>query len=129
MNKIFLTGNLTRDPDPIRTTPSGKDVCSFTIAVNRRGAKTDGEQTADFFRINAWGVKAKSCHDYLAKGRKVGVIGELNARLYENKEGKTQLSLDVFADEVEFLSPRGEPANVLPAMEEMASISEEDIPF
>ena len=132
MNKVILIGNLTRDPDPIRTIPGKNgnpsiDVCSFTIAVNRRGVKTEDEQTADFFRINAWRGLAQSCHNYLSKGKKVSVIGELQARLYESKEGKTQLSLDVHADEVEFLSPKGDATKQ--SMDQMADIPAEDIPF
>lgn len=106
MNKIILIGNLTKDPEQ-RETSSGVKVTSFTIAVNRRFA-SDGEKVTDFFRINAWRGLADSCFNYLSKGRKVGVIGELQARTYENHEGKSVMSLDVSADEVEFLTPRSE---------------------
>lgn len=107
MNKIILIGNLTHDPE-LRSTASGVTVCSFTIAVNRRFAQQGGERVADFFRINAWRQLGETCSRYLAKGRKVAVIGELQARTYEAKDGTTRMSLDVSADEVEFLSPRGQ---------------------
>lgn len=99
MNKITLIGNLTNDPD-LKTTNNGVQVCTFTIAVNRRFSK---DQT-DFFRINVWRNLGETCKKYLAKGRKVAVIGELQARTYQTKDGKTMMSLDVQADEVEFLS-------------------------
>lgn len=107
MNKIVLIGNLTHDPET-RSTPNGVTVCSFTIAVNRRFVSQGGEKQTDFFRINAWRQLGDVCSRYLAKGRKVAVIGELQARIYEAKDGTTRLSLDVSADEVEFLTPRGQ---------------------
>ena len=107
MNKITLIGNLTHDPET-RSTPSGVTVCSFTIAVNRRFASQDGQKQTDFFRINAWRQLGDTCARYLAKGRKVAVIGELQARTYEAKDGTTRMSLDVSADEVEFLTPRAQ---------------------
>lgn len=107
MNKITLIGNLTHDPET-RTTQSGVTVCSFNIAVNRRFAQQGGERQTDFFRINAWRQLGETCARYLAKGRKVAVIGELQARTYEAKDGTTRMSLDVSADEVEFLTPRSQ---------------------
>ena len=71
MNKIILTGNLTRDPET-RATGNGATVCSFSIAVNRRFAQQNGEKVTDFFRINAWRQLGDTCAKYLAKGRKVG---------------------------------------------------------
>lgn len=104
MNKITVIGNLTADPE-IRSTQTGKNVCTFTIAVNR---KKVSEPQTDFFRINAWNGLADTCVRFLNKGKKVAVIGELQARTYEDRQGKTRLSLDVSADEVEFLSPKEE---------------------
>ena len=103
MNKITLIGNLTNDPE-LRATTSGVQVCTFTIAVNRRFANSDGEKQTDFFRINAWRQLGDVCAKHLAKGRKVAVVGELQARLYDAKNGDKRMSLDVAADEVEFLS-------------------------
>lgn len=107
MNKITLIGNLTHDPET-RTTPNGVTVCTFTIAVNRKFASQGGERQTDFFRINAWRQLGETCSRYLAKGRKVAVVGELQARLYDAKDGTTRMSLDVSADEVEFLTPRSQ---------------------
>lgn len=110
MNKLTIIGNLTKDPET-RTTSTGNTVCSFTVAVNR---KKVSEPQTDFFRINAWGKLGELCARFLGKGRKVAVLGELQARTYESKDGKTMLSLDVVADEVEFLSP-AENAQAKPA--------------
>ena len=107
MNKVFLIGNLTRDPE-LRTTPSGKSVCTFTIAVNRKKKnKSQNEQPeADFFRITVWNGLGESCAKYLTKGRKVSVIGSVSCRTYEGNDGVTRASLEVEADDVEFLSSR-----------------------
>lgn len=139
MNKIVLIGNLTRDPE-LRATPNGVSVCSFNIAVNRRFNNADGEKVADFFRINAWRQLGENCGRYLAKGKKVAVIGELQARTYEAADGTTRMSLDVSADEIEFLTPRGDaaPASApAPAASQQAQyspsdfndIQNDDIPF
>ena len=137
MNKIMLIGNLTRDPE-LRSTSSGVTVCSFTIAVNRRFAQQGGERQTDFFRINAWRQLGETCARYLTKGRKVAVIGELQARTYQGNDGATRMSLDVSADEVEFLSPRQQEEGGAPAQRQNAAppdfagftdIQSDDIPF
>ena len=137
MNKITLIGNLTHDPE-VRSTPNGVTVCSFTIAVNRRFASgAGGERPTDFFRINAWRQLGETCARYLSKGRKVAVIGELQARTYEAKDGTTRMSLDVQADEVEFLSPKQQEEGAAPSaraenaqdMAGFTDIQSDDIPF
>ena len=139
MNKITLIGNLTHDPE-VRSTPNGVTVCTFTIAVNRRFAQQGGEKAPDFFRINAWRQLGENCARYLAKGRKVAVVGELQARTYEGKDGATRMSLDVSADEVEFLTPRSQdegsgysaPRQNNAAPQDLAGftdIQSDDIPF
>lgn len=105
MNKIFLIGNLTADPE-LRTTATGVNVCTMTIAVNRRFASNREERQSDFFRITAWRQLGETCSRFLSKGRKVAVVGELSARIYEAKDGTPRVSLEVTAEEVEFLSPR-----------------------
>jgi len=138
MNKITLIGNLTHDPD-VRSTPNGVTVCTFTIAVNRRFANSSGERPTDFFRINAWRQLGETCARYLSKGRKVAVVGELQARTYEAKDGTTRLSLDVQADEVEFLSPKPQDdgasgssrgnGNAQQDLAGFTDIQSDDIPF
>lgn len=107
MQKLFIVGNLTGDPQT-HTTSSGKEVCSFTVAVNRRQKKADGTAEADFFRVSAWEGMAKVCQQYLAKGRKVAVTGNVSVSTYQAQDGTTRASMDVFAQDVEFLTPRGE---------------------
>ncbi|HPJ03192.1 MAG TPA: single-stranded DNA-binding protein [Candidatus Limiplasma sp.] len=108
MNKLTIIGNLTRDPET-RTVASGSTVCSFTLAVNRRRSSQNNNQPdADFFRVSAWNKLGEVCQRYLAKGRKVCVVGNVSVSSYEAKDGTTRFSLDVYAEDVEFLSPRSE---------------------
>ena len=104
MNKVFIIGNLTRDPET-RQTPSGITICTFTIAVNRRGKD---EKAVDYFRVTAWRQLAENCQRFLAKGRKVAVTGAVSLNTYTKKDGTGGASLEVNADEVEFLSPRSD---------------------
>lgn len=101
MNKIFLIGNLTRNPE-LRTTQSGVSVCSFGLAVNRRH-KAEGQPDADFFNVTAWRGLAETVAKYLGKGRKVCVTGEVSVRTYEGRDGSQKMSAEVAAQDVEFL--------------------------
>ncbi len=112
MNKIFLIGNLTRDPE-LRTTPNGFSICTFGLAVNRR-RKVEGQPDVDFFTINAWRQLGETCAKYLSKGRKVCVTGALQARMYDGKDGVKRMSLDVEADDIEFL-PNAAQAGEMPS--------------
>ena len=109
MNKLFIVGNLTRDPE-LRTTAAGDSVCSFSVAVNRRGRRDNqgGQPEADFFRVTAWRALGENCAKFLSKGRKVAVTGSVRVSTYQAQDGTTRASLEVQADDVEFLSPRGE---------------------
>lgn len=109
MQILTIIGNLTRDPET-RTTTSGSMVCSFTVAVNRR-KKTEGQPEADFFRVSAWNQLGDNCQKYLAKGRKVCVVGTVTAHAYTTQDGKAAASLEVMANNIEFLSARGETGN------------------
>ncbi len=104
MQKLTIIGNLTHSPET-KDTQSGSMVCTFTVAVN---AQIKGEKVASFYRVSAWGRLADVCNRYLTKGAKVAVVGDLNARLYEGKDGEKRMSLDVRADEVEFLTAKAE---------------------
>ena len=136
MNRIILIGNVSTDPEQ-RTTPNGKSVCSFNLAVNRKYSNADGDRQTDFFRINAWGKLGDSCAKYLTKGRKVAVSGELQARMYDARNGQQRLALDVQADEVEFLSPaenaQSKPAKsskpAQPDEPDFSDIDTGDLPF
>lgn len=104
MNKAIIIGNLTKDPE-LRTTPQGISVCSFTVAVNRGfGDKKD----VDFIPVVTWRVLAENCGKFLAKGRKVGVSGRIQVRSYDANNGERRYVTEIIADDVEFLSPKGE---------------------
>lgn len=109
MNKLTIIGNLTRDPE-LRSTTTGKTVCSFTVAVNRRQnaqQRQAGQQPdADYFNVSAWNERGEICAKYLAKGRKVCVIGPVACRSFVRNDGSAGASMEVTADEVEFLSSR-----------------------
>ena len=106
MNKLFLIGNLTRDPEASETS-SGVAYCRMSIAVNRPYSGSDGERQTDFFNITVWNRRAENCGKYLKKGNKVAVIGSLQNRSYEDKDGIKRNVTDIVASEVEFLTPKG----------------------
>ena len=144
MNRLFIIGNLTRDPE-LRSTPSGAQVCDFTVAVNRRSRRDaqNGQPDADFFRVSAWNQLGENCAKYLTKGRKVCVIGSVSVRTYQGSDGNTRASLEVMANDVEFLTPRGEseasgaysaPAASAPAADSQAApgftaVETDELPF
>lgn len=126
MNKLFLIGNLTKDPE-ISQTQNGLTICKFGIAVNRP-YQTNGERTTDFFSITVWRTLADNCGKYLKKGSKVAVTAQLQNHSYEDKDGNKRSRNDIIAEAVEFLSSvkndaqdRQEP----PVLEE----TDEDLPF
>lgn len=127
MNKLTIIGNVTRDPET-RTTSNGKNVCSFTVAVNSRKS-----EKADFFRVSAWDKKAELCQQYLAKGRKVAVMGPVSVSVYQSNSGETRADMNVNADEVEFLSRgengSGETEAPAPAKGYTDVTNDEDLPF
>lgn len=145
LNKVFLIGNLTRDPE-LRYTPTGTAVVNFGMAVNRRFTDQSGEKREDtcFVRITVFGKQAESCNQYLSKGRLVFVEGRLQYRSWE-VEGQKRSSLDVVADRVQFLGAAREssieapdeaggiepspvePSSPKPEVEE--SSNEEALPF
>jgi len=102
MNKIVITGNVCHTPET-RTTQSGKSVCSFDVAVN---SKRGGETKTEYFRISAWNKLGEVCQQYAIKGKKVLVMGEVSARAYMGRDGEPRYSIEVLAQDVEFLSPR-----------------------
>ena len=105
MNKVFLIGNLTRDPE-LRETPSGVAMCRFSIAVNRAFASQDGERQTDFFECTAWRGLAETIARYTKKGRKVAVVGSIQLRNYEDNQGVKRTAVDIIVQDCEFLSPR-----------------------
>ena len=106
MNKVFLIGNLTRDPE-LTETPSGVAVCHFAIAVNRNYASSNGERQTDFFNCTAWRSLAETIARYTKKGNKVAVSGSIQLRDYEDNQGAKRTAVDIIVQDVEFLTPKG----------------------
>lgn len=111
MNKVFLMGNLTRDPE-LRYVPSGTAVANFSVAVNRPYKDATGEKKEEvsFIRVVVWGKMAEVCGEYLSKGRPVLVEGRLKSRSWESPDGQKKSALDVVATSVQFLGSRGDRA-------------------
>jgi len=103
MNKCFLIGNLTKDPE-LKTTTSGTSVCNFTLAVTRRFSNQQGEREADFLPIVVWRAQAENCAKYLRKGSQVAVAGTIQTRSYEAQDGSRRYVTEVVGDEVKFLN-------------------------
>ena len=136
MNKVILVGNLTRDPE-LTETPTGIAVCRFSIAVTRDYANSEGTRETDFFNITVWRGRAENCGKYLKKGNKVAVIGSLQNRSYEDKDGIKRTVTDVIASEVEFLTPKNAQTDVdedvvsapVKKRPELEAIDDNQLPF
>lgn len=136
MNKVILVGNLTRDPE-LSETPNGIAVCRFSIAVTRDYQNGDGTRETDFFNITVWRGRAENCGKYLKKGNKVAVVGSLQNRSYEDKDGIKRNVTDVVANEVEFLTPKNaqsetDDSSVVTAKRErpqLEAIDDNQLPF
>ena len=138
MNKLFLIGNLTRDPE-MSETATGVAFCRLGIAVNRPYQGSDGERATDFFNVTVWRGQAENCARYLKKGSKVAIVGSLQNRSYEDKDGNKRQVTDIIANEVEFLSVRtageGGEFDVEPMRPirserpQLEPVNEEDLPF
>lgn len=105
MNKVFLIGNLTRDPE-LTETSGGIKICRFAIAVNRNYSGADGERKTDFFNCVAWRALGETVARYTRKGTKVAVSGSIELRNYEDSQGIKRTGIDIVAQDVEFLTPK-----------------------
>ena len=110
MNKVFLIGRLTRDPE-LRYTGNNTAVASFSIAVNRSFTNQQGEREADFFNVTVWRKQAENVKNYLSQGSQVAVEGRLQTRNYEDKDGQKRYVTEVVADNVEFLGSKNSSNN------------------
>ena len=135
MNKLTIIGNLTQNPE-LRSTKDGIPVCSFTVAVNRQqtqAQKQKGERPeADFFNVTAWRQLGENAAKFLEKGKKVCVIGRVSVRTWET-ETKHGASLEVLAEDIEYLSPRvsdsvNAPAPV-DAQTQVQIVETDELPF
>lgn len=116
MNKIYLIGNLTRDPELVETA-SGVQRCRFSIAVNRNYRSADGERQADFFNCTAWRGLAETISRYTKKGTKVCVVGSVEMREYEDNTGARRTAVDVMVQDFEILTPKAEDGSSFDAAE------------
>ena len=107
MNKVILMGRLTRDVE-MRQTPSGVSLARFSIAVNRRFAGRDAQQTADFINCVAWRQTGEFIARYFRKGSMIAVVGSLQSRSWDGQDGKRQYSTEVQVDEAYFTGSRAE---------------------
>jgi single-strand DNA-binding protein len=104
VNSVSIIGRLTRDPE-LRTLPSGQNVCSLRLAVDRAGPKTDEGIGAGFFDVTLWGKTAEVAADNLAKGRQVGIVGELRWREWE-QDGVKRQSVEINGSRMTFVGSR-----------------------
>jgi len=107
LNKVFLIGNLTRDPE-IRYTSSGAAVCSFGMATNRSWKDSEGEvrEEAEFHNLVAWNKMAEVCYQILAKGMKVYIEGELRTRSWDDEDGNTKYRTEIKINEMILLDSK-----------------------
>ena len=119
LNKVFLIGRLTRDPD-LRYIPSGAAVVSFGLATSRVYTTQSGEKKEEvcFVRVVAWGRQAEICNQYLNKGRLIFIEGRLQYRSWETPEGGKRSTLEIRADRVQFLERK--PGSAEAASENLA---------
>lgn len=108
LNKVLMIGNLTRDPE-LRYIPSGAAVATFTVAINRVYKDQAGEkkEQVSFIRVVVWGRRAEVCGEYLSKGSPVFVEGRLQSRDWETQDGQKRSTVEVVADNIQFLRGAG----------------------
>jgi single-strand DNA-binding protein len=107
INRVVLTGNLTRDPE-LRSTQGGTAVCSLRVACNtrRKGPSGDWEDKPNYFDVTVWGAQGENCSRFLSKGRPVAIDGRLEWREWEDQNGNKRQAIDIVADAVQFLGGR-----------------------
>jgi len=113
INRVVLTGNLTRDPE-LRSTNGGLAVCNLGIAVNNRrknNATGEWEEKPNYFRVTVFGAQGENCAKYLQKGRPVAIDGRLDWRQYEDQNGQKREAIDIIAESVQFLGGRDDTVN------------------
>lgn len=110
MNKVFLIGRLTRDPE-LRYTSSNIATATFSIAVNRNFTNQNGEREADFINIVVWRKQAENVKNYLTKGSQVAIDGRIQTRSYDGQDGQKRYVTEVVADNVQFLDSKSQAGN------------------
>ncbi len=110
MNKVFLIGRLTRDPE-LRYTGNNTPVATFSLAVNRNFTNQSGEREADFINIVVWRKQAENVKNYLTQGSQVAIDGRLQTRSYDDTNGQKRYVTEVIADNVEFMGSKSSSTN------------------
>lgn len=128
MQEFICVGNLTKDPET-GVTPSGVSVCKFSIAINRNFTKEDGTRDVDFFNVVTWRNLADNCARFLQKGNKVAIVGKLQNRQYEAKDGTKRNVTEIIAEQVEFLTPKQSEEPKKPAERELTQEELDNLPF
>lgn len=136
MVKVWLTGNLTKDPE-LTKTANGISVCKFSVAVQRKYANANGEKEVDFLNIVAWRGLADNCNKYLRKGNKCGIVGSIQTRSYDAADGTKKYLTEIIAEEIEFLSsktenenkPQTESQKKQEVMKDFTPIDDSQLPF
>ena len=137
MNRIFLLGRLTKDPE-VRVTPTEKTVCTFTLAVDRPFQGKNGQREADFINVSTFNKTAELCGNSLKKGHRALVEGRLQIRSYDGKDGNKHYVTEVIADRVEFIerkdksthTPNSGAGSGFESMgQDVTSQFDEEIPF
>lgn len=100
MNICFTVGTLTREPEEVLGTP--QKLCKLNIAVNENYTKEDGSRPVQFFNVSCWGIRAENCLKYLTKGSKIGVLGKMQTRTWEDN-GIKKYATEIVATEIEFI--------------------------
>lgn len=114
MNKCFLMGRLTKDPE-LRTTQNGKSVCSFTIAVDRKFLNAQGNREADFLPCVAWNQTAEFVNKYFGRGRKIAVTGSIQTRNYDAQDGSKRYVTEIIVEEVDFADSKNDSQSAAPS--------------
>lgn len=141
MNKAILVGRLTKDPE-LRTTPTGRNVCQFSVAVSRNFTNANGEREADFINCVVWDKQAENLVKYQKKGNQIAVEGRIQTRNYDDKDGKKVYVTEILASNISFLDSKGtgatgntsfnnlpEPPMVDTSSNNMETVSVEKDPF
>lgn len=125
MNLSFIIGNLAKEPQKIEL--DGKSLCKLNVAVNENFTKEDGTRPVQFFNVAVWGKVAENCLKYLKKGSKVGVLGKIQNRTWEDDNGNKHYAQEIVASEIEFLSSSSKQQT--PEGLQEANIDDESLPF
>ena len=139
MNKVFLIGRLTRDPE-LRYTGNNTAVASFALAVQRNFANQQGEREADFFNITVWRKQAENVKNYLTQGSQVAIEGRLQTRSYDDANGQKRYVTEVVAEEAYFADSKRDGADsssfentfgssIASSSPEFEVTSSDDLPF